>query len=121
MITCLVCLCQGCLKRLVNEEWLCHWYCVGNKADHSISLSFSLSLSCLRFFRSSSFHSLIAPLHRNPSFTAVFHSLIAFCLPGINEVLVFANLSNSFTVFTPHSHMHTTALCNSWRCASKHR
>lgn len=73
------------VKRLANEEWLCHLNFLGNKADHSIFLSPFLSVFSFVF---SLFYSLIAPLHLHPSFTAVFHSLIAHCLHGINEVLV---------------------------------
>lgn len=72
------------VKTLVNEELVCHWSCVGNKADHSISLSLSPPLSLYQSFlllsQSSFLYTLTAPLHLHPSFMPVLHFLIALCV-----------------------------------------
>lgn len=67
-----------------------------------ITPSLPFSQSFLLFSHSFFLNSLIAPLHVHPSFIPVFHSLIAFCLYGINEVLLL-QMHHTVPLHPPHT------------------
>lgn len=86
------------VKRVANEEWLCQWSCLGNKADRSISLSLSLLFSVFpvvfsRFLPLFSYCSIASP--------PIIHSCVSFshCTLSVWNKwgFVVANASYSFT------------------------
>lgn len=106
------------VKRLANEEWLCHWSCLGNKADHSISLplSHSFRLSCC-FLTLSSF--ILSLLHC----TSTHHSFLCFILSLHSvwmEQMRFCCCKCIKPLLPPYPPPLPKVLCGSWRCASNH-
>lgn len=106
------------VKTLVNEELVCHWSCVGNKADHSISLSLSPSLTLSVF---PVVVSVFLPVYPYCSIAPppIIHPCVAFsdCIMCVRNKWNFDVANASYRFFlacclshtNTHTHMHTHA------------